>query len=208
MRRDGCHSTSINPTSRPIAPLPCFAERSTFGGVLCRLRHGAVWSAVRVGWQCCQASIWAGSKVTAAAVALAVTSAAASAPTMTEATAGRSSSQASDTWYGCKPHSSLSRSTARPISNSRPVNPEPPNLLSPENSRSWTYMPANSPPCNGPNGTIDSSNCQAGPSSPSTARSIRLYLTCAQTGAAARWRHQRSTAPGRPATPGGWDRAT
>jgi len=75
-----------------------------------------------------RASIWAWSKVTTAAVALAVTSCADSAPTMTEATAGRDSSQARDTWYGCKPHSWLSRSTARPISSSVPVKPEPPNL--------------------------------------------------------------------------------
>ena len=80
-------------------------------------------------------------------------------PTIDEATAGRDSSQASDTWYGCKPQSWLSRSTARPISSSVSVNPEPPNLLSPENSRSSTCMPASSPPCSGPNGTMDSPNC-------------------------------------------------
>src|SRR5829696_1215442 len=106
-----------------------------------------------------RASSWAWSKLTSAAVALAVTSSSVSAPTITEATAGRDSSQASDTWYGCKPHSRLSRSTARPISSSGPVNPDPPNLLSPENSRSSTCMPASSPPCSGPNGTMDSPNC-------------------------------------------------
>ena len=40
----------------------------------------------------------ASSKVTSAAVALAVTSSSVSAPTITEATAGRDSSQARDTW--------------------------------------------------------------------------------------------------------------
>ena len=43
------------------------------------------------------ASSWAWSKVTSAAVALAVTSSTVSAPTIAEATAGRDSSQASDT---------------------------------------------------------------------------------------------------------------
>jgi len=79
-----------------------------------------------------RASSWARSKVTSAAVAFALTSSAVSSPTIAEATAGRASSQASDTWYGCKPDSWLSRSTARPISSSVSVNPEPPNLLSPE----------------------------------------------------------------------------
>ena len=74
-----------------------------------------------------RASSWAWSKVTSAAVALAVTSSSVSAPTMAEATAGRDSSQASDTWYGCKPQSWLSRWTARPISSSVSVNPDPPN---------------------------------------------------------------------------------
>ena len=45
-------------------------------------------------------------------------------------------------------------------------------------------MPASSPPCSGANGTMDSPNCrQAGASSCSAARSMRLYFTWAQTGA-------------------------
>ena len=69
--------------------------------------------------------------MTSAAVALAVISSTVSAPTMADATAGRESSQASDTWYGCRLQSWLSRSTARPISSSASVNPDPPKRLSP-----------------------------------------------------------------------------
>ena len=79
-----------------------------------------------------------GSRTMSAAEALAVISSTVSAPTMTDATAGRESSQASETWYGRRPHSWLSRSTSRPISTSVSVNPAPPNRWSPRMSRCWT----------------------------------------------------------------------
>jgi hypothetical protein len=50
-------------------------------------------SAVLAGWQCRQGVELGVVQVTSAAVALAVTSSAASAPTIAEATAGRDSSQ-------------------------------------------------------------------------------------------------------------------
>ena len=60
---------------------------------------------------------------TSAAVALARSSSTVSAPTMTDATAGRDSSQASDTWYGVSPQARLSRSTSRAMPISASLNP-------------------------------------------------------------------------------------
>ena len=84
------------------------------------------------------ASSCAGSSSTSAAVALARSSSTVSAPTMTEATAGRDSSQASDTWYGASPQARLSRSTSRATAISASLNPAAPKRWSPETSRSST----------------------------------------------------------------------
>ena len=70
-----------------------------------------------------RASSCAASRSTSAAVALAWSSSTVSAPTMAEATAGRDSSQASETWYGASPQARLSRSTSRAMPISASENP-------------------------------------------------------------------------------------
>lgn len=61
-----------------------------------------------------------------------------SAPTVTDATAGRGSSQANDSWYGCSPQARLSRSTSWAMAISVLLNPGRSETLIAGTSRSST----------------------------------------------------------------------